>query len=154
SFTCSLATFHKGKVGISMIDMAKLGAHPSVSAAGHRLVQLGTYLPGITSADNFQVVARVIHEDDQFDPDVPAHDFSMTWSRPGDYDLWTVAIDLTAGAGGPGNFGQPGRYLYRFQLLQNGQVKVRWFTDPFAREAGEASLALFDTEEPEPQWTD
>ncbi len=54
----------------------------------------------------------------------------------------------------PGSFGKPGRYLYRFQLLQNGQVAVQWFTDPFAREAGEAALALFDTDEPAPQWTD
>jgi 1,4-alpha-glucan branching enzyme len=137
-----------------MIDMTKVGAHPSVSAAGHRFVELGTYLPGIAAADHFQLVARVIHEDDQFDPDVPARDFPMAWSRPGDYDLWTVEIDLTAGAGGPGSFGQPGRYLYRFQLLRNGQVAVQWFTDPFAREAGEAGLALFDTEEAAPQWTD
>lgn len=146
--------FAQGKVGDLVIDMTIVGARPSITAAGHRIVRLGLYLPGIASAANFQVVARVIHELDQFDPDVPARDFPMTWSLVASYDLWSVQIDLTAGAGGTGHFGQSGRYLYRFQLKQNGQVKVDWFTDPFAREAGEASLALFDTERSAPQWTD
>jgi maltooligosyltrehalose trehalohydrolase len=137
-----------------MIDMTKVGASTSVNAGSHRLVRLGVYLPDITPADHFQLVARVIHEDDQFDPDVPARNFPMTWSKPDDYDLWSVGIDLSAGPPGPGSFGQPGRYLYRFQLLQGGQVKVPWFTDPFAREAGEAGLALFDTEETAWPWTD
>ncbi len=37
-----------------MIDMTKVGAQTSISAAGHRMAQLGTYLPGITPADGFQ----------------------------------------------------------------------------------------------------
>jgi maltooligosyltrehalose trehalohydrolase len=137
-----------------MIDMTQVGAHTAVSAAGHRVAHLGVYLPGITAAGNFQVVARLIHEDDQFDPDIPARNFPLSWSKPGAYDLWSASFDITAHAGAPGSFGQPGRYLYRFQLLQNGQMKVQWFTDPCAREAGEASLALFDTEEQPPVWTD
>jgi len=137
-----------------MIDMTQVGARPFTSGGGHRSVQLGVYLPGITAAGGFQLVARVIHEDDQFDPDVPPLNFPMTWSRPDDYDLWSAEVDLTASAGGPGSFGQPGRYLYRYQLLKGGQVAVSWFTDPFAREAGEAGLALFDTEEKPAAWTD
>jgi 1,4-alpha-glucan branching enzyme len=136
-----------------MIDITQVGARVSINGSGHRVVQLGVYLPGITATD-FQLVARVIHEDDQFDPAVPALNFPMMWSRPGDYDLWSVRIDLSAQKGTPGNFGRPGRYLYRFQLMQGGQIRVQWFTDPFAREAGEAGLALFDTEEQPFQWTD
>lgn len=137
-----------------MLNLNVVGAHVSINGAGHRIVQLGVYLPGITAADNYQVVARVIYEVDQFDPDVAPRDFPMTWSKPDLYDLWSVSIDLTAGSGGTGNFGKQGPYIYRYQLLKAGQVVVQWFVDPFAREAGEAALGRFDTEEQPPAWTD
>jgi 1,4-alpha-glucan branching enzyme len=53
---------------------------------------------------------------------------------------------------GPGHFGAPGRYLYRYRLLrqQGGQQRVTtsFFTDPFTREAGPAKLAAFTLDDP------
>ena len=64
---------------------------------------------------------------------------SVFYSNAGDCPerILLATIDL---AGGPGHFGQPGRYLYRYQLLRGDRVVTLWFSDPFGREAGPGNL--------------
>ncbi len=136
------------------IDLAQVGAAPSVNAAGHRVVHFGLYLPGITFNAGYQVQVRVIHELDQFVRGIEPRVFDLFWHNGSPLDLWDLTVDLTASAAG--NFGAEGRYLYRFQLLRNGQVVTFWFSDPFGRATGRGTLSAFDVQDhPAPfQWTD
>lgn len=136
------------------IDLGEVGAVASRDAAGHRLIHFGLYLPGITFHRGYGVQVRVIHELDQFTRGVEPRVFDLFWHDGSRHDLWDVTVDLTANAAG--NFGTEGRYLYRFQLLRNGQVVTFWFADPFARATGRGTLSavdVFDAPPPFP-WND
>src|ERR1043166_3551349 len=118
-----------------MINLSEVGAFPSSSSGVFR-IQFGVYLPGIRGADGFEVVARVIHTADRYDPSIPTVDFPLTWNSGHPLDLWSVDANIAPKAGS--SFGTEGIYLYRFQLAwtpPGGSRKVitRWFTDPFAR---------------------
>ncbi|HEX2123020.1 MAG TPA: alpha-amylase family glycosyl hydrolase, partial [Thermoanaerobaculia bacterium] len=130
------------------------GARASRNAAGHRLIHFGVYLPGITFHRSYGVQVRVIHERDQFTRGVEPKVFELFWHNASPHDWWDVTVDLTAAA--DGNFGEEGRYLYRFQLLRNGQVVTFWFADPFARSTGRGTLSAVDVfDAPQPfSWTD
>jgi 1,4-alpha-glucan branching enzyme len=131
-----------------MIDLTEVGAH--VDGAGN--VRLGVYLPQITAAKGYSVIARVIHEADQFAPEIPPRDFPLTFDPNHALGLWSATINVPAQVGGLGHFGTPGRYLYRYRLLQQqgGQSRIvtSLFTDPFARDAGPAKLAAFTLDDP------
>src|SRR5262245_55260877 len=122
-----------------MIDLKAVGAHASLNAANHAVVQFGVYLPQIRDVDGFSVLVRVIHERDQFDPGIPPRDYALGYQAPqsasnaSPYDLWTTVVDITADLTPATHFGQPGTYVYRYQLLRDGKVVCIWFTDPFAR---------------------
>lgn len=139
-----------------MINLAREGAHSRIENAGpnagHRIVDFSIPLPGIRAADGFQVIALLIHEEDQFTPEIPAREFPLNYIAPvaaGEHDRWAIGVDLTANADpAPSSFGQPGRYLYRYQLRRNGNVVTRVIPDPFARQAGEGDLSAFDTDPP------
>src|SRR3712207_2255518 len=117
-----------------MIDLREVGAHPSIDANGNLHVTLGLYLPGITAAKGYKVVVRVIHEDDQFTPEIPPKDFVLDCHDDHEHDLWDTTLNLSQHADPTSSFGQAGTYLYRYQLQrQHEQVVTLWFTDPFAR---------------------
>ena len=82
-----------------MIDLNEVGAFPELAPRGLFSVRFGIYLPGIHSSDNFEVVARVIHSLDQFDPTVPAATFSLEWQQGSALDLWTATVLLAPAAG-------------------------------------------------------
>jgi 1,4-alpha-glucan branching enzyme len=130
-----------------MISLSEAGAFPSTDAVGNLQVRFGVYLPGITPAKNYQVVVRVIHQADRFDPDIPTQNFNLTWTPGSALDLWTVTAPLSSVAGT--NFGKPGIYLYRYQLLRNTpggpEVVTMWFTDPFALATDVGELSAFAT---------
>ena len=118
-------------------------------------VRFGVYLPNITAAKGYQVVVRIIHELDQFTPEIPPRDFDMQFEARGTpLGLWSTTVNVTAGIGSSGHFGSPGRYLYRYRLLKQlpGQAQptivTSIFTDPFATEAGPAKLAAFRIDDP------
>ena len=125
-----------------LIQWDEVGAEPSTSPGGHRLVRFGIYLPGITFNKGYRVQVRVIHERDQFVRGIEPKVFHLFWHGGSTLDLWDVTVDLTANA--DGNFGGPGRYLYRFQLLRGGQIVTFWFSDPFARATGRGTVSAFD----------
>jgi 1,4-alpha-glucan branching enzyme len=132
------------------ILLHEVGAHVSGSPGSFQ-VQLGIYLPGITPAGGYSLVSRIIHEQDQFDPAVPAQSTPMTHAG-GVHDLWAATRLLTPVAGS--HFGMPGRYLYRYQLLRNGRPVLFSFSDPFAREAGPGTFSAFTAGAPPFTWTD
>jgi maltooligosyltrehalose trehalohydrolase len=123
------------------IDLAEVGAAPSRDAAGNWRVHFGVYLPGITFNKGYRVQVRVIHERDQFVRGVEPKVFDLFWHNGSPLDLWDVTVDLTAN--GDGDFGQEGKYLYRFQLLRGNQAVTFWFSDPFARATGRGTLSAF-----------
>lgn len=52
---------------VYMINLSEVGAFPSVVPGGFQ-IKFGIYLPGIRAADGFDVVVRVIHSADRFNP--------------------------------------------------------------------------------------
>jgi len=131
-----------------MITLSEVSATSSLDANGKFQVQFGIYLPGITYNAGYAVVVRIIHQADRFDPAIPTQNFYLNWENGSALDLWTVLVPLAVVAGT--NFGQPGVYLYRYQLLQNtpgggSQVVTEWFTDPFALATDIGELSAFAT---------
>jgi 1,4-alpha-glucan branching enzyme len=142
-----------------MIKLDEVGAFSSIDPTGQLAVRFGLYLPGITATQGYQVLVRIIHRDDRFDPGIPPRDFPLTWQSGTALDLWTANVPLTAVPGT--NFGKPGAYLYRFQLLQTvpgagSRVVTVWFTDPFARATDIGRLPSFATPGSQPAfvWQD
>lgn len=126
-----------------MIDLDVVGAHVWQDPGGRWQVRFGIYLPGITYNKGYRVKVRAIHERDQFVHGIEPKDFDLFWHNGSALDLWDNAIDLAAHAGAAGHFGQPGKYLYRYQLLRDDRVVTLWFSDPFGREAGIGTLSAF-----------
>ena len=141
-----------------MIDMTQVGVFPSVTAAGFQ-IRFGVYLPGIRGADGFDVIVRVIHDADRFNPAIQPQDTSLTWNAGSALDLWSFTVPIQPIAGT--NFGNEGIYLYRFQLWWTPpggtrQLITRWFTDPFALQTDVGLLsAVTLSRNPAPfAWTD
>jgi len=146
-----------------MIDLQEVGAFPSQTLSGQFSVRMGIYLPGIRATANFEVLARVIHSIDQFDPSVPPSSFPLQWQAGSGLDLWSASIPLVPalGSGQGSHLGQPGMHLYRFELWWtplggNRQCVAPWITDPFAREAemGRMSAFVLDATAAPFNWTD
>ncbi|HEY2384137.1 MAG TPA: alpha-amylase family glycosyl hydrolase [Terriglobia bacterium] len=119
-----------------MIDLSEVGAFPALTAAGFEIT-FGIYLPGVRATDGFDLVVRIIHTHDRFDPAILPQDFNMTWTAGSALDLWAATVSVQPIAGT--NFGAEGVYLYRYQLWWTPAGKPRqlitlWFTDPFARQ--------------------
>ncbi len=141
-----------------MINVSEVGAFPSVTPGGFR-VRFGLYLPGIRATDGFEVLVRVIHRDDRFDPAIPPQSFQLVWNAGHPLDLWGVTAPVQPITGT--HFGAEGLYLYRFQLWWtppggSRQLITRWFTDPFAQQTDIGRLsAVMLSRNPAPfAWTD
>jgi len=129
-----------------VINLDEVGAFGSLDSSGNFQVRFGLYLPGIRSADGFEVIVRIIHRDDRFDPKVPPRDFPLTWNNGHPLDLWTLDLPIQVFPGT--HFGQEGIYLYRYQLWWrppggSRQLLTLWFTDPFARATDIGNLSAF-----------
>lgn len=143
-----------------MIDIGEVGAFSTRQPDGSVDVKFGLYLPGITPAEGYQAVVRIIHNDDRFDPTVFPEHFELTHQAGHPLDLWSRSIKIESVANT--NFGNPGKYLYRYQLVQSvpGEAAKRvvtlWFTDPFARATDIGQLSAFNTPgfEPDFVWED
>jgi maltooligosyltrehalose trehalohydrolase len=141
------------------IDLAQVGAFPTLQPDGSVSVEFGLYLPDITAAEGYRVVVRVIHDSDRFDPAILPVDFDLQYVDGSPLDLWSGSFNLAAVAGT--HFGTPGTYLYRYQLWQqqpgtaSPQLVTLWFTDPFARATDIGELGAFTTPgAPDFVWTD
>jgi hypothetical protein len=139
-----------------MINLSEVGAHPTVGDAGRLQVRFGIYLPGITFAKGYELTVRVIHERDQFTPEIPPKAFFLFCHDDHEYDLWETTIVLTDHKDPLSSFGEAGCYLYRYHLRRNGRVVTEWITDPFARATGAGELSAFTISEDQApfNWTD
>src|SRR5690348_13469297 len=99
-----------------LINLNEVGAFSSTDAAGNLAIKFGLYLPGIRRPDGFEVIVRIIHRDDRFDPEAPPVDVPMAWQQGSPLDLWSAEAKVAPGGGSPGRFGAEGTYLYRYQL--------------------------------------
>lgn len=124
-----------------MINLDEVGAHVFQGANQRWQVRFGIYLPGITFDKGYRLKVRVIHERDQLVRGIEPRDFDLFWHNGSALDLWDVTVDLDPVAGS--HFGQPGKYLYRYQLLRGETVVALWFSDPFGRETGLGTLSAF-----------
>jgi maltooligosyltrehalose trehalohydrolase len=142
-----------------VINLSEVGAFPSTTPAGFQ-IQFGVYLPGIRHADGFEVVVRVIHKNDRFNPTIQPQDTELAWSEGHPLDLWTATVPVNPVPGT--SFGAEGIYLYRFQLWwtpgagASPILITRWFTDPFARQTDIGRLSAVSlSAAPTPfAWTD
>jgi maltooligosyltrehalose trehalohydrolase len=127
----------------NMINLSEVGAFPTAPTPSGVNVHFGIYLPGISPADGYSVVARVIHKVDRLTQNILPQNFPLNYIA-GPYDLW--AFDALIQPQSGTSFGLPGTYLYRYQLWQNNVVMIDWFTDPFARSTDEVGqFAAFTT---------
>jgi 1,4-alpha-glucan branching enzyme len=139
------------EVGVTSVTLTPDGVRAS----------FGVYLPGIDAQDGFDVLVRVIHKDDRFDPAILPMDFPLVQAVGSTHNRWQATEVLLPTRSGT-HFGQPGTYLYRYQLLRRHpttatrQVVTRWFTDPFARRTDVGELSAFATPGaiPDFEWTD
>ncbi|SDM33142.1 1,4-alpha-glucan branching enzyme [Catalinimonas alkaloidigena] len=122
-----------------MIDLNEVGAHPQQDAHGQWQIRFGIYLPHITYAKGYGVKVRIIHAYDQFVRGIEPKDVWMNWQNGSAYDRWEVTVPLTVDL--QSRFGQPGEYLYRFQLFRHAQEVTFWFADPFGRASGFGTLS-------------
>lgn len=133
------------------IDLNEVEAFSSSDAAGMFSIRFGVYLPGVRNADGFDVLVRIIHQNDRFNPSIPPVDVPLEWQPGTALDLWTVTTQLQKDP--ESNFGQPGIYLYRYQLWMTPPGGTRtmvseWFTDPFAMQTDVGLLAALQCSDP------
>lgn len=117
------------------INLNEVGAFPSAPTSAGIDVRFGIYLPGIDSR-RYHVLVRVIHHADRFIPEIQPLDFDLSPVPGHPLQLWGAQVSLPLRP--RTNFGKPGTYLYRYQLLRQNPAPgtspavTRWFTDPFA----------------------
>ena len=141
-----------------MINLNEVGAFASAPTVAGVPVRFGLYLPGITPQAGYEVVVRVIHKEDRFNPDIQPLDFRLDFVPNSPNNLWQKDVLIPPQPGT--RFGQEGTYLYRYQLWQtiggNRNLVTLWFTDPFARATDVGELSAFVTPGfvPDFVWTD
>ncbi|MDX6717912.1 MAG: hypothetical protein QOJ63_166 [Solirubrobacteraceae bacterium] len=137
-----------------MIDLDAVGATARRAGDGTWEASFGVYLPNITFPKGYRLKIRVIHELDQYIRGIEPQEHWMSWDGASPLGLWKATVAL---ADDPAShFGDPGRYLYRYQLLREDRPLSLWFADPFARAVGLGTLAAFDVDLQEQPftWTD
>lgn len=128
---------------MQLLPLDKLGPREVAPAS----VQFGLYLPWVNPADGHRLSVKIIHEADQFIQDVQPLQFPLSHSMDGTYgDYWSAQVDIRA-ADRPtpaSAWGNPGTYVYRFQLTSPRLPEpLDWIVDPFAREFGIGRLSAF-----------
>jgi len=91
-----------------VVNVSEVGAFP-VAVPGGFQITFGVYLPGIRAADDFDVVVRVIHRDDRFNPAILPQDSHLLWNSTHPLDLWSATVPVQPIVGT--HFGSEGLYL-------------------------------------------
>lgn len=148
------------------IDPTKVGVH--VNKEDPFVASFGIYLPNITYAKGYEVVVRIIHEKDQFNIDIPAKKFLLTFDNSDPLSLWHATIKLDEYRDEKSSFGTYGTYLYGYTLLRRSEQTTHntvtlpvynpvskdrfdmqanvispFITDPFATATGIGKLSAF-----------
>lgn len=128
---------------MKLLPLDQLGAH---ELPGNR-VRFGFLLPWVSAAHGNQLFVKLIHEQDQFLQAIPAQRFALSHSMHPEYgDLWSgeVLIDAADRPAPMSAWGEPGRYLYRYELESPLLAQpLDWIVDPYAREYGTGRQSAF-----------
>src|SRR6476620_3267331 len=128
-------------MALNLLPMSALGAVESNGA-----VTFGLWLPWVSAGDGNAVTVKIIHEADQFLAGVPAREFPLTYSvRPPYGDFWSTTVPIAGTApSAPGSaWGTPGRYVYRYTIVNPNVGTLDWIIDPCAREFGVGKMSAF-----------
>src|SRR3954452_18381887 len=128
-------------MALNLLPMSALGAVESNGA-----VTFGLWLPWVSAGDGNAVTVKIIHEADQFLAGVPAREFPLTHSvRPPYGDFWSTTVPIAGTAPyAPGSaWGNAGRCVYRYTIVNPNVGTLDWIIDPFAREFGVGKLSAF-----------
>jgi len=123
---------------MNLLPLQRLGARETSG-----VVSFGILLPGISDTRRHEVWVKIIHEQDQFIKSILPREFPLTHSMDPAYgDYWSAQVQIAVGPGA-GAWGQPGRYVYRYEIRLAGQSILDWIIDPCAREFGIGALSAF-----------
>ena len=127
---------------MNLLPLARLGAHETSPG----LVEFGLFLPWVSAVHGNRLWVKLIHEQDQFLQAIQPSAFELVHSVDpvfGDYWSVTVNIAATPSPHADSAWGQPGRYVYRYELRNPNEGVIDWIIDPFAREFGVGKLSAF-----------
>ena len=126
---------------MDLMPLDKLGAREVVPGS----IQFGVYLPWVSAGNGNSVFVKIIHERDQFLQQIQPLAFPLTHSVDPIYgDYWSCTVPITATPAPPSSsWGQPGTYVYRYEIHNPNVGVLDWIIDPFAREFGLGKLSAF-----------
>ena len=128
-------------MALNLLSMGELGA---IETNG--TLTFGLWLPWVSAADGNRVAVKIIHETDQFLQNVPPREFPLSHTVRDPYgDFWSVTVPIagTSPAVAGSAWGMPGRYVYRYTIVNPNVGTLDWIIDPFAREFGVGKLSAF-----------
>jgi 1,4-alpha-glucan branching enzyme len=136
---------------MQLLPLDKLGAREIAPGK----IQFGVFLPWVSDQTGNAVFVKIIHEHDQFLQNIPPSPFPLAHSIDAIYgDYWSVTIDIAATAGPPGSaWGQPGTYVYRYEIHNPNVGVLDCIVDPYAREFGVGKLSAFTLGFQEHAWS-
>jgi 1,4-alpha-glucan branching enzyme len=123
----------------SLLPMNLLGA---VEHSG--TVDFGVWLPWVSAAGGNQVSVKIIHEDDQFIQGIAAREFPLAWQDKPPYgDYWAGSVPIAGASVAGTSWGRPGRYLYRYCVVNPNAGALDFVIDPVSREFGTGKQSAF-----------
>jgi maltooligosyltrehalose trehalohydrolase len=128
-------------MALNLLPLGTLGA-----TENNGVVTFGLWLPWVSAGDGNVVSVKIIHEADQFLQRVAPREFPLTHSVRAPYgDFWsaTIAIAGTPPEIAGSAWGTPGRYVYRYRIVNPNVGSLDWIIDPYAREFGVGKLSAF-----------
>ncbi len=128
-------------MALNLLPLGTLGA-----TENNGVVTFGLWLPWVSAGDGNVVSVKIIHETDQFLQRVAPREFPLTHSVRAPYgDFWsaTIAIAGTPPEIAGSAWGTPGRYVYRYRIVNPNVGSLDWIIDPYAREFGVGKLSAF-----------
>lgn len=130
---------------MQLLPLEKLGPRPVEGQDG--VIRFGLFLPWVAAVHGNRLYLKIIHEQDQFLQQIQPLEFELAHSIDPVYgDYWSVEVDIAGHAPllSQSAWGSPGRYVYRYCLLNpNASTPIDWIIDPFAREFGAGKLSAF-----------
>jgi maltooligosyltrehalose trehalohydrolase len=126
---------------MNLMPLQKLGAREITPG----VIQFGVFFPWLSSLDGNRVFVKVIHENDQFLQAIQPISFEMAHAFDPTYgDYWSCQVNVPQTSGPAGStWGQPGTYVYRYEVHSPNAGVLDWIVDPFAREFGTGKLSAF-----------
>jgi len=136
---------------MNRMPLDKLGARETATGT----IQFGVFFPWVSAGNNNRVFVKIIHEHDQFLQKIAPLVFELEHSVDPVYgDYWSCEVDIAHTPGPHGSiWGQPGTYVYRYEIHNPNVGVIDWVVDPFAREFGTGKLSAFTMGFQEHPWS-